>query len=86
MKRDIGRVIDELTVNPRAGYSLKDPVLKDLYSIHAGDYRIVYKFSDNPAEVELWAIEPRKHVYEEMMRYRMSMRELVEARGDTSQA
>lgn len=84
MKRDIGRVIDELSVNPKAGYPLKDPVLKDLYSIHAGDYRIVYKCTDNPAEVELWAIEHRKHVYEEIMRYRMSIRELVEANSDAS--
>jgi len=49
---------------------LKDRLLKDLYSIHCGDFRIVYKFNENPGQVEIWAIEHRSHVYEELLRYR----------------
>lgn len=66
----ISKTIEELRRNPRIGYPLKDPVLKDLYSVHAGDFRIVYKFREDPAEIELWAIELRKHVYDELMRFR----------------
>lgn len=66
----ISKTIEELRRNPKIGYSLKDPILKDLYSVHAGDFRIVYKFRDDPAEIELWAIELRKHVYDELMRFR----------------
>ena len=69
-QESISKTIENLRGNPRIGYSLKDPVLKDLYSVHAGDFRIVYKFLDNPAEIELWAIELRKHVYDELMRFR----------------
>ena len=78
-KRDIGKTIDQLCSNPRLGYPLQDPVLKDLYSVHSGNFRIVYKFTDNPAEIELWAIELRKHVYEELMRYRSVARQMMEA-------
>ncbi len=76
-KRQVGNVIDQIQANPRSGYPLKDPVLRNLFSIHAGNFRIVYKFTDNPPEVELWAIELRKHVYDELVRYRTTVRELV---------
>lgn len=69
-KRDVSKIIDEIGSNPLLGYPLKDPVLKNLYSIHCGDFRIVYKFTTNPAEIEIWAVEHRSHVYEELMRYR----------------
>ncbi len=78
-KRDIGKTIDQLRSDPRIGYPLQDPVLKALYSVHSGNFRIVYKFTDNPAEIELWAIELRKHVYEELMRYRLATHQVVEA-------
>jgi mRNA-degrading endonuclease RelE of RelBE toxin-antitoxin system len=77
VKREVGKVIDDLGANPRLGYPLKDPVLKDLYSIHCAELRIIYKFTDNPAEIELWAIEHRKHVYEELMRYKSSTKQPV---------
>lgn len=66
----VGATIEEISSNPNLGYPLKDPVLKGLYSIHCGDFRIVYKFLDNPAEIEIWAIEHRSHVYDELMRFR----------------
>lgn len=72
IKKNIAKVIDDLSVNPLIGYPLRDVLLKGLYSVHAGDFRIVYKFSENPAEIEIWAIEHRSHVYEELMRYRSS--------------
>jgi mRNA-degrading endonuclease RelE of RelBE toxin-antitoxin system len=72
VKREVNKVIEEISQNPHSGYPLKDPILKGLYSIHAGDYRVVYKFTDNPAEIELWAVEHRSHVYDELLRYRMS--------------
>ena len=78
-KREIGRTIEQIQSNPRTGYPLQDPVLKDLYSIHSGNFRIVYKFTDDPAEIELWAIELRKHVYEELMRYRSIIHQVAEA-------
>ncbi len=77
--RDIDVVISQLRIDPRLGYPLKDPSLKDLFSIHAcqNKFRIIYKFTDNPAEIEIWAIELRKHVYEELARYRTSIKELA---------
>ena len=77
----IDAVIAQIRTNPRLGYALKDPILKDLYSIHACEnkFRIVYKFTDNPAEVEIWAVELRKHVYEELTRYRSTVKQLVGA-------
>lgn len=72
IKKEISKVIEQISQDPRLGYHLKDLALKDLYSIHAGDFRIIYKFTDNPAEVELWAIEHRSHVYDELLRYRLS--------------
>lgn len=74
-KRHVGSVIEQIRANPKIGYPLKDPVLRDLYSVHAGNFRIVYKFTNNPAEIELWAMELRKHVYEELVRYRSTVRE-----------
>lgn len=70
IKRIVAKTIEEISENPNLGYPLKDRLLKDLYSIHCGDFRIVYKFNENPGEVEIWAIEHRNHVYEELMRYR----------------
>ena len=70
IKRNIAKTVVEISKDPNLGYPLKDPVLKELYSIHCGDFRIVYKFRDNPGEIEIWAIEHRSHVYEELMRYR----------------
>lgn len=72
VKREVGKTIQAISENPKLGYALKDPVLKDLWSIHAGDYRIVYKCKDNPAEIELWAVEHRSHVYDELLRYRQT--------------
>ena len=72
VKKEVGKVIAQISENPHLGYPLKDPILRELYSIHAGDFRIVYKFTDDPAEVELWAIEHRSHVYEELLRYRLA--------------
>lgn len=69
IQRDVAKTIEEISLNPQLGYPLKDRLLKDLYSIHCGDFRIVYKYTDSPAEVEIWAIEHRNHVYEELMRY-----------------
>ncbi len=69
-QRQVGLVIDRLSADPKVGYPLKDPVLRDLYSIHAGDFRIIYKFIEDPDEIELWAIEQRERVYEEIKRYR----------------
>ena len=78
-KKHIDLVIAQIRANPRLGYALKDPVLKGLFSIHAFDdkFRIVYKFSDDPAEIEIWAIELRKHVYEELARYRSNIQALA---------
>jgi mRNA-degrading endonuclease RelE of RelBE toxin-antitoxin system len=70
IKRTVAKTIEEISENPNLGYPLKDRLLKDLYSIHCGDFRIVYKFNENPGQVEIWAIEHRSHVYEELLRYR----------------
>lgn len=78
-RRRIDLVIVQLRVNPKLGYALRDPVLKGLFSVHASEdkFRIVYKFTDSPPEIEIWAIELRKHVYEELARYRSNIQELA---------
>jgi mRNA-degrading endonuclease RelE of RelBE toxin-antitoxin system len=72
IKRMVGKTIEEIALNPNLGYSLKDQRLKDLHSIHCGDFRVVYKFNDNPGEVEIFAIAHRSYVYEELLRYQNS--------------
>jgi mRNA-degrading endonuclease RelE of RelBE toxin-antitoxin system len=72
VKRTVQKTIDEISLNPRLGYPLNDRRFKeqDLYSIHCGDFRIIYQFSHNPGELEIWAVAHRSHVYEELERYR----------------
>jgi mRNA-degrading endonuclease RelE of RelBE toxin-antitoxin system len=76
----ITKTIDEMRANPKVGYPLAGAVLKGLFSVHSGDYRIVYKISESEREIEIWAIEHRNRVYEEITRYVKSER--VMARTD----
>lgn len=70
IKRTVDRTISEIALNPSLGYPLEGQRLRGLYSIHCGDFRIVYKFRDNPDEIELWAIAHRSRVYEDLERFR----------------
>ena len=71
-RRKIEKTIEEISIRPELGYPLHDAKFKDadLYSIHSGDFRIIYRFSHNPGELEIWAIAHRSHVYDELLRYR----------------
>ena len=72
VRRTIEKTIDEISVKPELGYPLNDVRFRkeDLYSIHCGDFRIIYRFSHNPGQLEIWAIAHRSHVYEDLQRYR----------------
>ena len=81
VKRRVARTIDELIANPNIGYPLEGQALGGLFSVHSGDYRIVYKFIRNPPEIEVWAVEHRNRVYEELTRYIKSER-IVARKGN----
>lgn len=80
-KRRVAKTINELIVNPNIGYPLEGQALGGLFSVHSGDYRIVYKFTKNPPEIEVWAVEHRNRVYEELTRYIKSER-IVARKGN----
>jgi addiction module RelE/StbE family toxin len=66
--RRISKKLEEIKADPTIGEQLTG-VLKDLCSVHAGDYRIVYKFSAEQLEIQVWAVGHRNKVYDEIMRY-----------------
>jgi mRNA-degrading endonuclease RelE of RelBE toxin-antitoxin system len=65
----ICKKIEEIRSDPQIGDQLTGPFFKDLFSVHAGDYRVVYKFSHEKTEIEVWGIGHRNRVYEELTRY-----------------
>jgi len=78
-RKRIGKTIDELKTNPNIGYPLEGRVLKGLLSVHSGDYRIVYRLSNGQRQIEIWAVEHRNRVYEELARYVKSERVMARA-------
>jgi len=80
-RKRVAKTIDEVKANPNIGYPLEGALLKGLFSVHAGDYRIVYKLIDSEHQIEIWAVEHRNHVYEEITRYVRSERIVARARG-----
>jgi mRNA-degrading endonuclease RelE of RelBE toxin-antitoxin system len=68
-RKRIAKTIDEVKAKPNIGYPLEGPVLKGLFSVHSGDYRVVYRLSNSQRQIEIWAVEHRNRVYEELARY-----------------
>ena len=64
----IGKRIDEIGFDPTVG-ELLTGVLSGLRSVHAGDYRIIYKYLKEAMEIQVWAVGHRNKVYEDLMRY-----------------
>ena len=73
-RKRIAKTIDEMKANPNIGYPLEGSVLKGLFSVHSADYRIVYRLSNSGRQIEIWAVEHRNRVYEELTRYVKSKR------------
>ena len=71
VKKSVEETIEEISIRPESGYPLNDRRFKntDLYSIHCGDFRIVYRFPHDAGELEIWAIAHRSRVYEDLQRY-----------------
>jgi len=62
LKKRIRAALAEIVANPEGGKPLKEE-LAGLRSYRTGRYRIIYRLSRK--NVEIVAVGPRKHIYEE---------------------
>ena len=63
IRTQIGRRIDKLADNPRPHGIEKITGEDDLYRVHTGDYRILYKINDQELLILVVKIGDRKEVY-----------------------
>ena len=73
LKRKIKASLQTILNNPNAGKYLKDE-LEGLWSFRVNKFRIIYRIADKK-QIEIIAIGPRKHIYEETYRIISSGRE-----------
>ena len=66
LKRKIRASFQELLSNSRSGKPLRDD-LDSFWSYRMGQYRIVYRISENRF-IDIFAIGPREDIYEETLR------------------
>ena len=63
LKKNLVRLIADLSKNPRPARVRKIVNSKNLYRLRAGDYRVVYEIDDRRKTVSIFRIRHRKEVY-----------------------
>ncbi len=66
LKKKIKASLQTILNNPSSGKYLKDE-LEGLWSFRVSKFRIIYRVADKK-QIEIIAIGPRKHIYEETYR------------------
>lgn len=74
LKKKVRSSFQAILSDPYSGKALKDELL-GLWSFSVSKFRIIYKVHDK--QIEIVAIGPRKHIYEETFRLMKEEREKV---------